>query len=243
MQYFNLIRAGALGISCLALGACLGSSNGTAGGGGTGGGGGAGGGGKTPAEFDAKFNSITSTTSGLAPTSKELTGTATFSGVTKVALFEAADPTNAGEAFADLNVQVDFGGETISGQATNFEGTVGGNPVTLSGTLDSANSPVPSTLISVTTPLASIPGVPSIPGAPTSVTATSFSLNMSGELSDDDGVVGNVLMGMGGGFLGPIGGSEATAAAGPTTVVVTDVTGATGLIDIGGAGTFYLEKD
>ena len=241
MNYFNLIRAGALGVSCLALSACLGSSNGTAGGGG--GGAGGGGGGKTPAEFDAKFDAITSTTSGLAPTSKELTGTATFSGVTKVALFEAADPTTTGEAFADLNVQVDFGGETISGQATNFEGTVGGNPVALSGTLDSANSPVPSTLISVTTPLASIPGVPSIPGAPTSVTATSFSLNMSGELSDDDGVVGNVLMGMGGGFLGPIGGSEATAAAGPTTVVVTDVAGATGLIDIGGAGTFYLERD
>lgn len=242
MKYNNLIRAGVLGASCLALSACLGSSNGLAIGGG-GGGAGGGAGGKTPAEFDSKFNALSSSTSGLAPTSTKLGGTATFTGVTKVSLFEAANTSNTGEAFGDLTVQANFDNETISGQATNFEGTVGGNAVTLTGTLDSANASVPSTLASVTTPLANVPGVPSVPGVPTSVTATSFALNMGGQLSDADGVVGNVLMGLGGAFLGPIGGSEATAAVGPTTVVVTDVAGATGLIDIGGAGSFYLEKN
>jgi hypothetical protein len=238
MKYSNLVRAGLLGASCLALGACLGNSNGAAIGGG-----GGGGGGKTPAEYDAKFNALTSNTSGLAPTSRELTGAATFSGVARVSLTEAANPSNTGEAFADLAVQADFTNDTIAGQATNFEGTLNGAPIALIGTLDSANSPVASVLREQVDPIILPPGIPAIPGAPTSITSNVFSLNMGGELSDNDGVIGTVLMSMGGSFFGPIGGNQATAAVGAATVVVSDVAGGAGLIDIGGAGTYYIERD
>ncbi len=236
MTYIKLVHAGLLGASCLALGGCLGSSNG----GGLGGGGGSAG---SVAEYDTKFSELTANTSGLAPTSKELTGSATFSGSTKIQLFEAANASNTGEAIGDLALQADFDTETISGTATNFRGTLNGEDVALTGTLDTANGLAPSSLLEVTSPIILPPGVPAIPNAPTSVTANSFSVYMGGELSDDDGVIGNVNLGMLGVFVGPIGGSEATAAYGPSTVVVSDVTGTAGLIDIGGAGTFYIEKD
>lgn len=244
MHYINLIRAGVLGASCLALSACLGSSNGTTIGGGGGAGAGGGAGGKTPAEFDAKFDALSSNTSGLVATSTRLQGTATYSGVTRVSLSSTADSTQTGEAFADLAVQADFGNETIAGQATNFTGTLNGNPVTISGTLDSANAVAPSTLAVVETPLAGVPGVPAVPGVPTSIVATSFALNLGGTLSDDTGEIGTVLMGLGGPFVGPLGSNDPAAAYGPTTIVVGQPVGGTNPgISIGGGGTFYLERD
>lgn len=242
MTHIKLMRAGMIGVSCLALGACFGSSNGGTGGDGAGGGGG--GGANTVAEYDAKFDQLSAPTSGLAPTSSELTGKANFSGTTKIQLFEAANTANTGVALGDLSVQADFDNETIAGTATNFRGEIGGQDVVLTGTLDTQNGIAPSVLSEVTSPITLPPGVPAIPGAPTSVTTNTFSINMGGQLSDADGVIGNVNLGMGGAFMGPIGGSEATAAVGPATVVVSDVAGAANsLIDIGGAGTFYLERD
>jgi hypothetical protein len=245
MIYTKGLRAGLVFASCLALSACFGNSSGGAGGGGGTGGGGAGGGTlpASAAEFDTKFDQLSANTSGLAPTSTALTGTATFTGATKVSLFEAANPANTGEAIGALAVEANFDSNTISGTATNFQGTVNGQSVALTGTLDTATALAPSTLSEQSNPIVLPPGIPAIPGAPTSVTTNAFAINMGGELSDPDGVIGTVNLGLGGAFLGPIGGSEATAAVGPATVVVTNVPGSTGLINIGGAGEFYLERN
>lgn len=237
MNYYHLMRAGLLGASCLTLSACLGSSNGGLGGAGGSGGGAA----ATISDFDAKFDSLTTTTT-LAPTSVELTGQGTFKGSTKLNVFEAANTANSGTALGDLTVVADFDAETISGTATNFRGELGGEAFTLDGTLDSANSAIPSTLTEMTTPIPPLPGG-AIPGAPTSVTTNAYAVNMAGQLSDPvSGSIGDVNLGIGGAFLGPVGGGQAQAAVGPATVVVTNVPGTVG-IGIGGGGTFYLERE
>jgi hypothetical protein len=172
-----------------------------------------------------------------------LTGAATFSGATQLQVFDASDPTISGQVIGELAVQADFDNETIAGQATNFQGTLDGQSVALTGSLDSANGIAPSVLSEVTSPIILPPGVPVIPGAPTSVTTNTFTLNMGGQLSDPTGVIGDVNLSIGGAFFGPIGGTTATAAVGPAAVVVSGVPGTPGLIDIGGAGTFYIEAD
>ncbi|WP_152465955.1 hypothetical protein [Sulfitobacter sp. THAF37] len=240
MNYQTILRAGLLGVSCLSLTACLGNGNGGAIGGG--GGGGGGGPATTRAEYDAKFDQLQNTTS-LAPTSVELVGQGTFRGNTLLNVFTNDQAATEGYALGDLEVQADFDNETISGTATNFRGELGGNPFTLEGTLDSADGIAPSTLQEETQPIILPPGQAPIPGAPTEIVTNGFAVNMGGELSDPvSGSIGQVNLGIGGTFLGPIGGGQAQAAAGPATVVVSDEPGGA-LIRLGGAGTFVLERE
>ncbi|APE43921.1 hypothetical protein BOO69_11255 [Sulfitobacter alexandrii] len=234
------MRAGLLGASCLSLAACLGNGNGAAIGGG--GGGGGGGPATTRAEYDAKFDQLQNTTS-LAPTSVELVGQGTFRGNTLLNVTTNDQAATQGYALGDLEVQADFDNETIAGTATNFRGEIGGNAFTLDGTLDSANGIAPSVLSEQVQPIILPPGVPPIPGAPTEVVTNTFTLNMGGQLADPvSGSIGNVYLGLGGSFLGPIGGGQAQAAVGPATVVVTEQPGGAPIV-IGGGGTFVLERD
>lgn len=235
--YNSVLRAGLLGVSCLSLTACLGNGGGGAIGGGPGGGPAT-----TRAEYDAKFDELTNTTS-LAPTSVELVGQGTFRGSTLLNVTANDNTNTTGYALGDLEVQADFDNETIAGTATNFRGEMGGDAFALDGTLDSANGIAPSVLSEQTQPIILPPGVPPIPGAPTEVVTNAFTLNMGGELVDPvSGSIGNVNLGLGGSFLGPVGGGQAQAAVGPATVVVTNAPGGAPIV-IGGGGTFVLERE
>ena len=237
MTFIKTLRAGLLGASCLALGACFGSSGGGAlvGGGGSAG---------SIAEFDATFSELSSGNGNFGATSTKLSGTGNFSGSAKLELIEVADQNNRGFALGDLRVQADFDNNTISGQASNFRGEMGGEEIILTGTLDTANGLVAPTLTSETLDLTALPGAPVIPGAPTSVVTTGFNMDMGGQLADEDGTIGNVNLGLSGFFGAPVGQLQATGAAGAASVVVSHApTTNASPISIAGSGTFYIERD
>jgi hypothetical protein len=244
MIYSKLVKGLAVGVTCVALGACGsstgitptggggtggstgGSTGGTGGttGGGTGGstGGGTGGatGGGTAAVFDAAFTAA----QGQAPTQTALVGTANYSGQAQMTgnASQLGDPDNTITADLDLSVNFDAATAPFSGTASNFQGKLNGNDTNITGTLTADRSANGVNALAVT----NIP----IPGVGT-VTTTGMALAMQGTLSDPaNNISGDSEMVMTGNFVGPDG-----AAA----------WGAGGLVTQGAAlsgGTFYIEK-
>ncbi|MFP4326448.1 MAG: hypothetical protein ACLFQL_00455 [Paracoccaceae bacterium] len=228
-------------VGAVALSACSGSngnagSGGGAAGGGGGGGSGGGGGNPPPAQdFDQAFNAAI----GLGPSTDVLTGTARHTG--RMNLITTDPGGQTGEIAADLNLTVDFdaASDPMSGTATNFAGTVNGNPVTLSGDLSTAAAAAASgnALNDITTsPLPAIAG---------SGELTGMSLELRGTLTEDDsGVANDVLSTLQGNFYG----SDGAAIAGSVGSLVeprsgTSILTGTGARQAGFGGRFYTDRN
>jgi hypothetical protein len=228
MTRFPAILRGTLALmACTAMSACL-QGGGGAGGGGGGGGGGAGG--LTPAEYQTNFNRV----SGMIPTSDmPASGSANFTGTVSTELREAnAGAAVVGTILGDLDLDISFDPTVtspISGTATNFRGELGGNDVTFAGTLATDATRFP-TAVAVSEDTIPLPG-----GLGTVTTRTGgMSANLVGDL-ELDGADGEVILSLGGNFVGP----GAQAAYGPA---VGTWWGPTGPGEYVASGTFFIER-
>ena len=129
MKPVRLMKGGVLAMAALvSLGGCLG--------GGGGGGGGQGPGTPAPAmDFEARYDAARDL--GLTDTSKPLTGTANYTGESRLTF---SDPSNTGEptgvVTGDLDLTVKFGAaRPFTGTATGFEGELDGKDVAFDGKL------------------------------------------------------------------------------------------------------------
>ena len=218
-------RITALVTVCTALAGCL-----NGGGAGGGGGGGGGGGSQTVAQFDTELARIQT----LAPTSDmPAAGTASYDGAMKTDLRKGTNVI--GTLLGDLALTVDFARAgnpgSVTGQATNFRGTVNGKDVTYAGTLttaDAAAKSLPSTVtIDERTIVAPIVG-------PITTRTGGIMVNLTGDLTVD-GVDGAVVLTPGGAFFGP-GGQAIQGPVGGTWW------GPAGPSEYTVAGTWYAEK-
>ncbi len=212
-----LFKSSIAALACISLSACLGSSAAVGPGGGGGGGG--------TAAYDAKLDQVR----GMIPTIVRQTGTANYVGQTRLDTLDPAgtSSTPTGYLVGDIALAANFDTESVSGTATNFAGEVGGQAVTLSGTLDTANSNSPN-LVSSSTTTAPIIGT---------ITTTALVANMRGTLTESiNNQSSDVELGLQGAFVGP----NANAIHGPAVALV----GSSGTVGFGfgGAGTYYLER-
>ena len=217
MHFSSFTQLSGVLIITTALSGCLGSG---------GGGGGGGGGDPKPLEdYDAAYDAMANT---LATTT-QLTGNANYQGQVKVDVLDQVGGQVEGHILGDVDLDVAFGGPvagTISGTATNFRGTVNNEDVTLSGTLETANSSLPNVTAPSEQPL------------PTggSIWLTNLSAGMRGTLTDDDtGESAETEVSLLGTFVGTNGAGAHGAAA--MTVDAGDTP-----VFIAGGGTFYLER-
>ncbi|MDO9524110.1 MAG: hypothetical protein Q7J57_01005 [Gemmobacter sp.] len=226
MIRFTAVLRGTAGVlACAALSACLGNGAG----GGAGGGGGGGGTGLTPEEYDANFERVT----GMIPTSDmPSTGSAKFTGTVSTELRETG-PSGAvaGRMLGDLDMDINFDPTVvspISGTATNFRGVIDGNDVAFSGTLATDAARLP-TAIAVTEDTIPLPT-----GGSVDLRAGSMSANLFGDL-ELDGADGEVILSLGGAFVGP----GAQASYGPAIGTWWGPTGPDGYV---ASGTYYIER-
>ncbi|MDV4146648.1 hypothetical protein [Shimia sp. FJ5] len=219
MQLKSLAHLSGLLLLTTALSGCLGN------GGGAGGGGGGGGDPKPLEDYDTAYDAMANT---LATTT-QLTGNANYQGQVKVEVLDQVGGQAEGHIVGDIDLNVAFGGPvegTVSGTATNFRGTVNNQDVSLSGTLDTANSNLPNIT------------APSEQALPTggSIWLTNLSAGMRGTLTDDEtGESSDTELSLLGTFVGT-NGSGAHGAAAMT------IDNANTPVFIAGGGTFYLER-
>ena len=225
----RVVRSSAAIAACTALAGCLGGGGGGGAAGG-GGGGGGGAGGLTVAQFNTEMTRI----QGLIPTSDMPTvGTASYNGSIKTDLRKGTNVI--GSLLGDLALTVDFAKQgqagSVTGEATNFRGTVNGNAQTYTGTLttaDAAGKGLPST-VAIDTRTINAPIVGPI------ITRTgAVSVALTGDLTVG-GVAGAVVLNPGGSFAGPGG----QAVYGP---VVGTWWGPQGPSEYTVAGTWFAEK-
>jgi hypothetical protein len=230
MKMKTTLRGTAALIACLSLSACFGSSNG--GGAGAGGGGGAGG----ATGYDAKFGAIENTIA----TTTQMTGSVDYAGQTKVMTFaEGSNGVDSnGTITGDVALNANFDTGAVSGTATNFAGTVDGKDITLTGTLDTANSAFADTSMAYSTAVPPIPGIPQTQG----LYGSGFTADMRGELTNtetDDKATATLNL------LGSVVGTDGAAAWGPASLTVNNVVDQGSLgFDLGSSGgTFYVERE
>jgi hypothetical protein len=216
-------------VGAVALSAC---SNGSSGGGG----GGGGGGNPPPAgDFDQAFNAAI----GLGPSTDVLTGTASHTGKMNLITTDTNGQTGEIEADLALTVNFDAASNPMSGTASNFAGTVNGNPVTLSGELTTAAAAAASS--NAINDIGTAP-LPAIAG---SGELTTLSLEMRGTLTEDDtGVANDILSTLQGQFYG----SDGAATAGAVGSLVEPQSGTSILTgssarSAGFGGQFYTNKN
>lgn len=198
-----------------------------------GGGGGAGGGAPSPDDFAAEVDRIQA----LGPTTDMPTSlNATYTGQARVDLVDPVSGSTTGEAFADLNLAIDWVdgpsavGNAWTGAATNIRGTQNGTAFTTTGQLD------------VHSPTSSADAVPTT-AAGVTVTTGGYMINLAGQLEVDDGSTVETQYGglqLGGSFFGP----AARAMWGPAVGALSDTPlpiGATSG-DIILSGEFYAER-
>lgn len=163
-------------------------------------GGGGGGGGPigTVAQHDAAYTRV----SGLIPTSDmPTTGTANFEGGVKAVLNKGGSAI--GTMLGDLEMAIDFGAadktRAVTGSATNFRGTIGGNDETFAGTLTTADAAAKGLPSAISIDEFTTPPIADVP--PITVRTGAISANFSGDL-DLNGTAGTVLLTTGGAFVG-----------------------------------------
>ncbi|MCF3592679.1 hypothetical protein LZG00_01550 [Rhodobacteraceae bacterium LMO-12] len=212
-----LLRGGFAIMACAALVGCSNGSTPVAGGGGGGGGGGT-------AAFDAALSNVQH----LGPQTEKQIGTSDYSGQAKVETVDNASGVKNGYIIGDVDLTANWDAETVSGSATNFQGEYDGNPVTLDGTLTTAASSSPNTVVQQTIAL------------PVGGTITTGNLiaNLRGTLTESiNNESSDVELGMIGSFTG----ANAEGAQGAATMLVGD-SDSVGFA-IAGGGQFYLEKN
>jgi hypothetical protein len=165
MNYRNVSRVAALGLASLSLAGCLGN------------GGNGGGGGPTPppgGTYQENFDRV----SGVMLSTTALTGTANYSGQVNILTNQNPDD-NMESVTGDLDMTVNFDGAArpIEATAGNFAGRVGGQDVTIEGTLSTAGvtsgpNDVPVNVVSV--PVAGQPDI----------IQTGLAVTMEGTLSE-----------------------------------------------------------
>jgi hypothetical protein len=211
------------GLSILAISACSqGTTTAAGGGGGGAGGGGGGGGAQLEVDFDAAFNAAIN----QGPTQTPISGSANYAGELNLSTVDSTGAEN-GFVVGDLALAVDFDAASnpITGTATNFRGVRDGTDITISGTLDTANSTSINAVSAQTTPLP-------IGG---SLTVTSMNVSLRGDLTDGEFAnTYNAEASLTGPFLGT-GGAATAGAAG----VLTDAVGTNGIV---AGGQYYANK-
>ncbi|WP_297756004.1 hypothetical protein [uncultured Shimia sp.] len=218
MQLKSLANLSGLLLLTTALSGCLGNGGGAGGGGG--------GGDPKPLEnYDTAYDAMMNTPA----TTTQLTGNANYQGQVKVEVLDQVGGQAEGHIVGDIDLAVAFGGPvdgTVSGTATNFRGTVNNQDVSLSGTLDTANSNLPNIT------------APSKHDLPTggSIWLTNLSAGMRGTLTDDEtGESSDTELSLLGSFVG-------TNGSGAHGMAAMTIDNANTPVFIAGGGTFYLER-
>ncbi|MEM1301688.1 MAG: hypothetical protein AAGH17_03815 [Pseudomonadota bacterium] len=204
-------------ICCASLAGCLGLGPSNNGGGG---GGAAATTTSSLAQFDSKFNEV----SGLPATLTKLTGTAEYTGKVSIRTDPNAPPTSSDVVVGDLDMDIDFdnGTSPITATATNFNGSVNGQDVTIDGTLSTANAQNQVNAVTSTNT-----GVG---------TVTGISVGLEGALSDPNSTLtGDALMTLQGTFRGDNG----AAINGASGLVVRPSSGP----NVVTGGQFYAERN
>ncbi len=207
-------------------GSAAGVLAGVAGGAGAGGGGAGGGG------FDATSDAIIA----QGPTRTPLSGQANYAGELRINTQDASGAGN-GSVTGDLALTVDFDAtdNPFSGSASGFAGTVGGQQVALDGQLTAQDN---------TAGGVNFIASDTVSAAGTSVTTTSFGLNLEGELTEQGtGVTSQVIAGTNNLFMGP----DGQGSAGAMRVDVTDTGGETSVLTgrsggVGLDGAYHIER-
>ena len=218
------IAIAALGLACMSLSGCFGSN----GGGGVAGGGGGGG---TPpgTTFQENFDRV----SQRIPTQQPLSGSASYSG--QVEILTGLDDNDPMESVVgDLTMDVNFDGvdDPIDATATNFAGTLGGEAVTIDGTLTSAAST--NDLNEVTAQESTVPNVGTI-------TSTGMVVELAGTLTEPTNQIsGDALLTLQGVFNDDqLNSGNATGAFGAAGLAL-QVPGEPGVIT---GGTWYVDRN
>lgn len=200
-------------------------------------------GGSSPSSFDSAHSAL----SNRLPTTATVSGTASFVG--QMAILAPGTAPAPGRVtnddntiIGDMQMTVNFDpGVTnpVTGSATNFEGTLGGNPASYSGTLTTQNhinnSNSPNNGVATS----------SAPGPLGTVTTTSVSATMDGTLTATSGATtfdGDVSAGFTAPVLAPAGAvnsGDASAIRGGVSVFVRPSSGGTSQST---AGTFVVER-
>ncbi|MBU2360207.1 MAG: hypothetical protein KKB02_14980, partial [Alphaproteobacteria bacterium] len=202
MHLTHILKTATAVAAVLSLAGCLGSSSGPSipttapSGGPTGGttGGSTTGGGTTggttkssQAAFDAKALSYNA---GLVPTSRPISGAATYKG--EISMLTLANPSDQTEALiGNLDMGVNFGSgvaNPVTATAGNFAGKVNGQATTVKGTLSTANALAndANSVTATTTPAGTITGL---------------AATLRGTISDPSGALsGDARMILGGNF-------------------------------------------
>lgn len=228
MKMKTVLRSTMVGVACLSLSACFGSSTSTNTAGGSGS---SSGGSSSGSSFDAKYDSY----KGMIVTQTKMTGTVEYLGKTKLDTFDASgSSTPNGSLTGDVAVSANFDTQALSGTVKNIKGTVAGQDVAFTGTLDTANMPGTSTAASTSIAVA---GIPQTAGKFTST----LSANMRGKLTETtSNKSGNVNYS----FLASVVGDNGLAAHGVAGANILDPVERQQLgFNLGAAaGKVYLEK-
>ncbi len=209
-----ILRGSAALMACVSLSACLGNGGGIAAGGRPGGGG----------NYSTELNRVQQ----LGPQTQRQTGTVNYSGQTRLETTLPGASAANGFFVGDVALAANFDAGTLSGTATNFEGEVDGQAVTLAGTLDSANTTDPNIVTQSDTP------VPIIGSITQGNLIGALRGTLTESVNNESSTAQLVLTGA---FVG----TNATAATGTAAMLVGDEA-AVGF-GIGGAGTFYVDRD
>ncbi|MFZ5962060.1 hypothetical protein ACOXXX_03840 [Thalassococcus sp. BH17M4-6] len=164
----------------------------------------------------------------LGPQTIRQTGTVNYEGKTKIDSLDPETQEINGFFIGDIELAADFDDGSLSGTATNFEGEVDGEDVTLDGTLDTANTDDPNVVTQTDIELPANAGT---------ITQGNLIANMRGDLTES---INNQTSTVQLSLIGSFSGSNAEGAHGAAAALVGDENSVG--FGFAGGGTFYLER-